>query len=95
MFLVKAERMMIHLTRLNNQSFAVNSDLVQFVEQAPDTVITLLNGEKIIVREDTDEVVRRIVEFRRRVLQGMLQAWDYVPARPPLPKPEEGTSEKR
>ena len=42
---------MIQLTRLNNHPLVVNSDLIKFVEQAPDTVITLLSGEKIVVRE--------------------------------------------
>ena len=41
---------MIRLTRLNNQPLVINSDLIKFVENAPDTVLTLVNGEKIIVR---------------------------------------------
>lgn len=61
---------MIQLTRLNNHSLVVNSDLIKFVEQAPDTVITLLNGEKIVVREGAQVVLERVVEFRRSVLQG-------------------------
>lgn len=60
---------MIHLTRLNNSSLIVNSDLIKFVEQAPDTVITLLNGEKIIVLENAETVLERIVQFRRAVLR--------------------------
>ena len=59
---------MIQLTRLNNSALVVNSDLIKFVEQAPDTVITLLNGEKILVRESAEEVMARVVQFRRRVL---------------------------
>ena len=62
---------MIQLTRLNNQPLAVNSDLVKFVHTAPDTVITLINGEKVLVRESTEEVIRRIIEFRRAVLAGL------------------------
>jgi flagellar protein FlbD len=68
--------MMIRLTRLNNQAFMLNSDLVKFVEQAPDTVITLINGEKFIVRENTDEIVQRIVSFRRSVLVNIFTGWD-------------------
>lgn len=67
---------MIRLTRLNNQPLAVNSDLIKFVEQAPDTVITLVSGEKIIVRESTTEIVERIVKFRQSVLAGVLPLWD-------------------
>jgi len=67
---------MIQLTRLNHHPLAVNSDLIKFVEQAPDTVITLLNGEKIVVRESTQEVLERVVQFRRSVLQGIMLWWD-------------------
>ncbi len=62
---------MIQLTKLNNQPLAVNADLIKFVEQAPDTVLTLISGEKIVVRESAEEVIRRIVEFRRVVLEGI------------------------
>ena len=65
------ERLVIQLTRLNNTSLAVNSDLVKFVETAPDTVITLITGEKVLVRESTEEVIRRIIDFRRAVLAGL------------------------
>jgi len=67
---------MIQLTRLNHHPLALNSDLIKFVEQAPDTVITLLNGEKIVVRESAQEVLQRVVEFRRSVLQGIMLWWD-------------------
>jgi flagellar protein FlbD len=67
---------MIRLTRLNNQPLTVNSDLIKFVEQSPDTLITLVSGEKIVVRESTEEVLTRIIEFRRSVLQGLSFAWD-------------------
>ena len=67
---------MIQLTRLNNQPLAVNSDLIKFIEQAPDTVITLVNGEKIVVREGATEILQRIVEFRRSVLSGICAGWD-------------------
>ena len=62
---------MIQLTRLNNRPFTVNSDLIKFIEQSPDTVITLLNGEKLLVLESAGEVRTRVVEFRRTILQGM------------------------
>jgi uncharacterized protein YlzI (FlbEa/FlbD family) len=67
---------MIQLTRLNNHPLVVNSDLIKFVEQAPDTVITLLNGEKIVVRENAQDVLERVVQFRRAVLQGMTLWWE-------------------
>ncbi len=63
---------MIRLTRLNSQQITVNSDLIKFVESNPDTVITLVNGEKILVHESADEVVARVIEFRRAVIAGLL-----------------------
>lgn len=68
---------MIQLTRLNNSRLAVNSDLIKYIEQSPDTVITLLNGEKLVVRETTEEVVGRVLQFRRSLImastEGALQ----------------------
>jgi len=75
---------MIHLTRLNNHPLVVNSDLIKFVEQAPDTVITLLSGEKIVVRESAQDVLERVVQFRRSVLQGIMLWWDNRSALPPV-----------
>lgn len=63
---------MIRLTRLNSHALTVNSDLIKFIENAPDTMLTLTNGEKIVVRESADEVVRKVVEFRRAVLAGLV-----------------------
>lgn len=80
---------MISLTRLNNSSLTLNSDLIKFVEQSPDTVITLVNGEKLLVRESVEEVMHRIVEFRRSVLQGIFPAWGHISAQPPAPAREE------
>ena len=61
---------MIRLTRLNNRSLVVNSELIKFIENAPDTVITLVTGEKIVVRETVEAVLSMIVEYRRRLLAG-------------------------
>ena len=61
---------MIQLTRLNNHPLMVNPDLVKFVEKAPDTVLTLVSGEKIVVLETTEQVLAKIVEFRRTILSG-------------------------
>jgi flagellar protein FlbD len=64
---------MIHLTRLNRTPLVLNSDLIEQVEVTPDTIITLTNGEKLMVLEDAEEVVRRVIEFRRMIYAGMLQ----------------------
>jgi len=63
---------MIPLTRLNKQPLWLNSDLIKYVESSPDTLLTLLGGDKIVVRESCEEVVRRVVDFRRQVLQGLV-----------------------
>jgi flagellar protein FlbD len=70
---------MIELTRLNGHPLVLNSDLIKFVEQAPDTVITLLSAEKIVVRESAQDVLRRVVQFRRDVLQGLSFLQDTRP----------------
>lgn len=76
---------MIRLTRLNNQPLTVNSDLIKFMEQSPDTLITLVTGEKIVVRESPEEVLALLIAFRRSVLQGLSFAWDRSAAYPLTP----------
>ena len=58
---------MIYLTRLNSASLVLNSDLIEHIDITPDTVITLTTGQILRVRETAEEVVHRIVEFRRRI----------------------------
>ncbi len=57
---------MIPLTRLNHQELILNSDLIKCIEQPHDTVITLINGEKLTVEEAPAEILRRIGEYRRQ-----------------------------
>lgn len=59
---------MIELTRLNGNTMVVNSDLIKTAEASPDTMLTLINGEKLIVREDIGEVMERVLEYRARLL---------------------------
>lgn len=86
---------MIPLTRLNNTTITINSDLIKCVEQSPDTVITLLNGEKILVRETAGQILDEIVRFRRRILSG-LSPWASGGTAPMMPDsvPEQGTGEE-
>ena len=58
---------MIQLTRLNNHLLVVNSDLIKFVEKSPDTVLTLVSGEKIVVSESVEVVLEKITQFRRSI----------------------------
>ncbi len=59
---------MILLTRLNNRPLVVNSDMIKFIENTPDTVITLVSGEKIVVLETVAEVMEAILNFRCRIV---------------------------
>lgn len=62
---------MIKLTRLNKSQIVVNSDLIETIEDTPDTVITLTTGEKIVVREGIDEVIAMVVSFKQRIYSGI------------------------
>ena len=59
---------MIELTRLNGNPMVINSDLIKTAEASPDTMLTLINGEKLIVRESCAEIVERILAWRARLL---------------------------
>jgi flagellar protein FlbD len=58
---------MIRLTRINQVPLVLNSDLIEHIETTPDTVITMTNGQKFVVLESTDQVVERVIAFRRAV----------------------------
>ncbi|MFN2449721.1 MAG: flagellar FlbD family protein [Candidatus Baltobacteraceae bacterium] len=58
---------MVKLTRLNGQPIMVNADLIESVETTPDTVITLVSGNKLIVRDAMDAIQERIIEFKRKI----------------------------
>ena len=60
---------MIRLTRLNHVPLVLNSDLIEHIEVTPDTVISLTNGQKIMVLESADQVVERVIAFRRTIQQ--------------------------
>jgi flagellar protein FlbD len=59
---------MVKLTRLNGNTMVLNSDLIKTAEASPDTMLTLINGEKMIVREELEEVVERVLSYRARLL---------------------------
>ena len=63
---------MIELTRLNGSHLAINCDLIKYAEAAPDTVLTLITGEKLVVREPCSEVSQRTLDYRAAVLR---RAW--------------------
>ena len=59
---------MIRLTRLGGQALYLNSDLIEFMEATPDTIIVMTSGKRVIVFEQVADVVKRIVEYRRRIV---------------------------
>jgi flagellar protein FlbD len=61
---------MIKLTRMSREPLVLNSDLIEYMEATPDTVITMTTGEKLRVSETADEVIARVIEFRRSILAG-------------------------
>jgi flagellar protein FlbD len=71
---------MIELTRLNGNPIVLNSDLIKTAEASPDTMLTLINGEKLIVREGTAEVVERVLAYRARLLANVARRLpDFAP----------------
>ena len=60
---------MIRLTRLNHAVLVVNCDLIEHIEMTPDTVISMTSGQRITVLETTDEVIGRVIEYRRLLLR--------------------------
>jgi flagellar protein FlbD len=57
---------MIELTKLQDQKIVVNAELIEFVESTPDTMITTTSGKKLIVKESVEEVIRKVILYRRR-----------------------------
>ena len=60
---------MIQLTRLNHTQLFLNSDLIEHVQATPDTFITLTSGKNFMVLESPEEIITRIVNYRRRLLR--------------------------
>jgi len=58
---------MIRLTRINRVPLVLNSDLIEHVEATPDTVITLTTGQKLMVLESAEDVIEKVIEFRRAI----------------------------
>ena len=62
---------MISLTRINDTSIVLNAELIEFVEANPDTIISLSNGHKYLVKDTVDEVVKKVKEYKRSILIGL------------------------
>jgi flagellar protein FlbD len=59
---------MIRLTRINHVPLVLNADLIEHIEITPDTVIAMTGGQKFMVLESADEVIDRVIQFRRSIV---------------------------
>jgi flagellar protein FlbD len=64
---------MIRLTRFDGSKFVVNCDIIQYIEATPDTIISLVTRDKIMVRESVEQVIEEVVNFKRRIFRGDLE----------------------
>ncbi|NOZ28600.1 MAG: flagellar FlbD family protein [Chloroflexi bacterium] len=58
---------MIHVTRLDGSDLVVNAELIETIEQRPDTVISLTTGRKLVVQQSAEEIVERVILYQRRI----------------------------
>ncbi len=58
---------MIKVKRLNGKEFVVNGELIMYIEETPDTVITLTNGQKIVVQQSVDEVIDEVIGYKSKI----------------------------
>lgn len=63
---------MIYVTKMNNETVLINNDLIETVEETPDTVLTLTTGKKFVIKESCDEVCKRVIAFKKAVIEGSL-----------------------
>ena len=57
---------MIELTRLNGEVFVLNAELIETIVASPDTVVTLVNGHRYVVKESVDAVTEKVIQYKRR-----------------------------
>lgn len=76
---------MLQLTRLSGPVFALNPDLIERAEATPDTVVTLVNGSKYVIRESLDELIALVRDYRAAVVLAAQSATEPVPDRPARP----------
>lgn len=60
---------MIELTKMNNTDIILNSDLIETVEQRPDTTITLVNGKILIIKDSVEDVVTKVIAYKQKLNQ--------------------------
>lgn len=58
---------MIRVKRLNGEEYVVNCELIEFIEETPDVVITLTTGKKIVVKSSIDEIIKKTIEYKNSI----------------------------
>lgn len=62
---------MIKVVGLDSKEYVLNADHIEKLEQIPESVITLTNGKKYLVKESNDEIVRKVIEYKRKIYAGL------------------------
>lgn len=63
--------MMIKLTRTSGKEFILNADLIIEIQETPDTVITLNNDKKLLVKDSADDIINKVITYRQRIMNGI------------------------
>ena len=63
---------MIRVHRLNNEEFLINCELIEFAEETPNTVVSMMSGRKLVVSESCNELQRLIIEYKRKIFSSNL-----------------------
>lgn len=58
---------MIYLKKINNEEFVLNVDLIETIEKTPDTVITLTNGHKLVVSETLNQIIDKVINYKKKI----------------------------
>ena len=64
---------MIEITRINGKELIINAEMIETVEETPDTVITLVNGKKIIAKESRQEVKNLVISYKREIYHNLTE----------------------
>ncbi len=61
---------MIKIVGLDKKEFVINAEQIEKLEEIPESVITLVNGKKYLVKESNDEIIRKVIEYKRKIFLG-------------------------
>lgn len=61
---------MIFVTKMNSETVLLNNDLIETIEETPDTIVTLTTGKKLIIKESSEEILKRVIDFKIKINSG-------------------------